>query len=160
MSLIHELVVHFRVSPSDLLRIIATAPARYKQYAIPKRKGGTRVIAQPSREVKALQRYILDHKLSTLPIHPAAMGYVRGKNILQNAACHQNNRIILKLDFVDFFPSIKIRDWDLLLRTLKTPVIQRDESSFYKTSCFGDKGQESHDVWRLVRPLHRRFPTS
>jgi hypothetical protein len=50
-------------------------PGSVKQYTIPKRKGGVRVIAQPSREVKALQRYILDHKLSTLPIHPAATGY-------------------------------------------------------------------------------------
>jgi hypothetical protein len=34
MSLIHELVVHLRISPSDLLRIISTAPARYKHYTI------------------------------------------------------------------------------------------------------------------------------
>ena len=127
MSLIHELVIHFRVSPSDLLRIISTAPARYKEYTIPKRKGGIRVIAQPSREVKALQRYILGQKLSTLPIHPAATGYVKGRNIFQNAEYHQSNRVILKLDFVDFFPSIKVGDWDFLLRTLKTPLIQRDE---------------------------------
>jgi RNA-directed DNA polymerase len=143
MSLIHELVVHFRVSPSDLLRIISTAPARYKQYTIPKRRGGIRVIAQPSRELKALQRYILDYKLSTLPIHAAATGYVKGQNILQNAAYHQNNRIILKLDFVDFFPSIKVRDWDLLLRILKTPIIQRDESSFYKNILFWGQGSRT-----------------
>ena len=71
MSLIHELVVHLRISPSDLLQIISTAPARYKHYTIPKRRGGVRVIAQPSREVKAIQRYILAAKLSTLPVHAA-----------------------------------------------------------------------------------------
>jgi RNA-directed DNA polymerase len=143
MSLIHELVVHFRVSPSDLLRIISTAPVRYKQYTIPKRKGGERIIAQPSREVKALQRYILDHKLSTLPVHPAATGYVKGQNILQNAAYHQHNRVILKLDFVDFFLSIKASDWDFLLRILKAPIIQRDESSFYKNILFWGQGSKN-----------------
>jgi RNA-directed DNA polymerase len=154
MSLIHELVIHFRVSPSDLLRIISTAPARYKEYTIPKRKGGIRVIAQPSREVKALQRYILGQKLSTLPIHPAATGYVKGRNIFQNAEYHQSNRVILKLDFVDLFPSIKVGDWDFLLRTLKTPLIQRDESSFYKNILFWGQGS------RVARCLAIGAPSS
>jgi hypothetical protein len=110
MSLIHELVVNFRISPSDLLRIISTAPARYKHYTIPKRRGGVRIIAQPSREVKAIQRYTLDNKLSTLPVHPAATGYIKGQNIFLNAEHHKDSRVILKLDFIDFFPSIKVRE--------------------------------------------------
>jgi RNA-directed DNA polymerase len=143
MSLIHELVVHFRISPSDLLRIIGTAPARYKHYTIPKRRGGVRIIAQPSREVKAIQRYILETKLSTFPVHAAATGYIKGQNILQNAESHRDSRVILKLDFMDFFPSIKVRDWDILLRVLKTPLILQNESSFYKSILFWGQGSKT-----------------
>ena len=152
MSLIHELVVHFRISPSDLLRIIGTAPARYKQYTIPKRRGGVRVIAQPSREVKALQRYLLDTKLSTFPVHAAATGYIKGRNILQNAEHHRDNRVILKLDFIDFFPSIKVRDWDILLRVLKTPLIQPDETSFYKNLLFWGQGSKTTKCLAIGAP--------
>jgi hypothetical protein len=82
MTLLSDLVTHFRIAPLDLMRIIDTAPARYKEYSIPKRNGGTRIIAQPSREVKALQRYIMRTKLIEFPIHDAATGYIRGRNIL------------------------------------------------------------------------------
>ena len=143
MSLIHELVVNFRISPSDLLRIINTAPARYKQYTIPKRRGGVRIIAQPSREVKAIQRYILETKLATLPVHAAATGYIKGQNILLNAEHHRDSRVILKLDFIDFFPSIKVRDWDILLRVLKTPLIEQNELSFYKNILFWGQGTKT-----------------
>jgi hypothetical protein len=140
MSLIHELVIHFRIGPTDLLRIISTAPIRYKQYTIPKRRGGVRVIAQPSREVKAIQRYLLDMKLATFPVHNAATGYVKGQNILKNAMRHKHNRVILKLDFVDFFPSIKTRDWDVLLASSKNTVVLKSDSTFYKQLLFWGQG--------------------
>ena len=41
----------------DLLKIIRTAPRRYKTFLIPKRSGGMREIAQPAREVKLLQHF-------------------------------------------------------------------------------------------------------
>lgn len=111
MSLVEELADHFGLSVSDMMRIVMTAPARYKVYEIPKRRGGTRVIAQPSRELKSIQRFIVDTRLSSLPIHASATGYVKRRNILQNAEPHQRNKVIRKLDFKEFFPSIRARDW-------------------------------------------------
>ncbi len=143
MSLIHELVVHFRIGPRDLLRIIATAPARYKQYNIPKRRGGVRTIAQPSREVKALQYYLLENKLSAFPIHASATGYIKTQNILQNAQHHQHSRVIMKLDFVDFFPSITVHDWDVLLSSHRPSVIERSDSAFYKQLLFWGQGSST-----------------
>src|SRR5258708_26849286 len=99
MSLLDEMVAHLRIGPTDLMRLIATAPARYKEYTIPKRLGGVRLIAQPSRELKALQRYILENKLSAFPIHPAATAYIKGVNIRHNAAAHAKNRVMRNLDF-------------------------------------------------------------
>jgi len=59
VPLLLALSVEFGLGTADLLRIIGTAPARYKVYSIPKRNGGARVIAQPSRELKDIQRFIL-----------------------------------------------------------------------------------------------------
>lgn len=96
----------------DLARVILTAPRRYKEFKIPKRRGGFRNVAQPAREVKALQRAILDNYLRELPVHPSATAYESGSSIRENAARHaSNNGPILKLDFEDFFPSIGIYDW-------------------------------------------------
>ena len=44
----------------ELVRLIRSAPYRYKVYRIPKRKHGEfRTIAQPAREVKALQYWVM-----------------------------------------------------------------------------------------------------
>jgi RNA-directed DNA polymerase len=96
--------------PQDILAIIHQAPVSYKRYAIPKRTGGQRLIAQPAKEVKKLQR-LLAMRLSALPIHEAATAYVRGRSIKDNAERHASNGPIMKFDFKEFFPSIRDRDW-------------------------------------------------
>ena len=115
-ELLHDLSIEFGLGSSDLLRIISTAPARYKVFQIPKRRGGMRTIAQPARELKAIQWFVLKKELSKLPVHKAATGYIRGQNIWENANAHVGNRILLKLDFKDFFPSITVRDWQRYAR--------------------------------------------
>jgi len=154
MSLLDEMAVHFRIAPADLLRIIDTAPARYKQYTIPKRSGGVRTIAQPSREVKLLQRYIMETKLSAFPIHDAATGYIKRRNIFYNAQCHQNARVILKLDFENFFPSIKVNDWTTLLSRHRPEAIERRDLRLYQQLLFW--GQQSP----IPRCLSIGAPTS
>ena len=46
-----------------------------------------------------------------MPIHEAATAYKTGSSIKENASRHLSSRIILKLDFENFFPSIKVADW-------------------------------------------------
>lgn len=110
-SLLEMLVVESGLTQWDLGRIIATAPRRYKVFTIPKRSGGEREIAQPAREVKVLQRILIANVLSQLPVHDAAMAYRSGRSIKDNAARHVGHGPILKLDFQDFFPSIRANDW-------------------------------------------------
>ncbi len=136
MSVLEEMIQYFRIGASDLMQLIATAPARYKQYTIPKRHGGVRIIAQPSRELKALQRYILEHKLSAFPIHPSATAYIKGINIRHNAASHKQNKAILKLDFENFFPSIMVKDWDRLLRARRPAGIEPADARYYRSLLF------------------------
>src|SRR5436190_12079350 len=105
------IMIETGLSASDADRIIASAPKRYKEYQIPKRAGGWRTIAQPSRELKLLQRLLIEQWLTKLPVHNAAMAYVTSRNIINNARAHKKNPAILKLDFENFFSSIRVRDW-------------------------------------------------
>ncbi|MGH6734581.1 MAG: retron St85 family RNA-directed DNA polymerase [Methyloceanibacter sp.] len=99
------------LSHEDLQRIIRTAPSRYKVFTIKKRAGGTREIAQPARELKVLQRVLIAKILDRLPIHEAATAYRRHRSIRDNASPHSGHGPILKMDFKDFFPSIRSEDW-------------------------------------------------
>jgi len=103
--------VHTGLPEAVVRRIARTAPVRYKEYTIPKRNGGYRRISQPARELKILQRSLIDILLNQLPIHDSAMAYREGLSICENAARHAQNGPILKMDFKDFFPSIIKNDW-------------------------------------------------
>jgi len=92
--------------------LIRSAPYRYKVYQIPKRSGsGMRTIAQPAREVKELQYWVIKNIFPLMVVHPTATAYMTGKNIRDNCEAHANNSYLLKLDFKDFFPSIKGDDF-------------------------------------------------
>lgn len=101
--------------PSHLAKIIQTAPLRYKLFEIPKKSGGMREVAQPAREVKAIQRWIIQELGPSLPVHGCAMAYREGTSIRQNAEAHATSRFMLKLDFTNFFPSILRSDLQLHL---------------------------------------------
>jgi len=111
-ELIATLVAGTGLTERDIRKIISNAPRRYKEYTIPKRTEGVRWIAQPARELKALQRVLEREYLSRLPVHNAAMAYRSGRSIRDNALAHVENGPILKMDFKDFFPSIRVADWE------------------------------------------------
>lgn len=96
--------------PAHLGIIIRTAPVRYKLFEIPKKAGGMRQVAQPAREVKAIQRWLVDKVGPNLPIHVSATAYCSGSSIKKNAEAHVDSRFMLKLDFKNFFPSITLDD--------------------------------------------------
>jgi RNA-directed DNA polymerase len=103
--------------PRTIETIMLSAPNRYKRFCIPKRSGrGDRLIAQPAREVKAIQRWLVENELSDLPIHESATAFKTGSSIGQNAEKHVLNRYLFKTDFVDFFPSLKASDLESHIR--------------------------------------------
>src|SRR5690606_17176263 len=107
------------LSSVDIQRVIRTAPRRYKVFPIEKRGGGYRIVAQPSRELKMLQRITVNKVLTDLPVHEAAHGYVKGKGIRTNAMAHKGARYILKMDLENFFPSIRPLDFARYLVRMK-----------------------------------------
>lgn len=154
MKLLHELNVSTGIAIYDLLRIINTAPARYKTYFIPKRDGGQRMIAHPSREVKILQRFLLKKYLRRLPVHQAAFAYVKDRNILHNARVHVDQEVILKLDFTDFFTSINVNDWRIFLSKHKSDVFDIKDFEITKQLLFWSIGS------RVAKCLSIGAPTS
>lgn len=108
----------------DVRTILMRAPVSYKKYMIPKRNGGQRLISQPAREVKALQR-VLAHRLRHLPVHDTAMAYRKGQSIRSNAERHAGNGPILKYDFQNFFHSIRMADWQSYCK--KNSVFSQDD---------------------------------
>ncbi len=95
------------VPEEEIKRIFACAPHTYKQYTIPKRSGGVRVIAQPAGETKFIQRWLIENLFEKLPVHSCAMAYKTGASIKKNAQAHVHNSYLVKFDFKDFFTSIK-----------------------------------------------------
>lgn len=112
-------------SVHDIGSLISNAPRMYKVYRIPKRTGGYRVIAQPSKAIKSLQRYTVELLRDSLPIHSCAMAYQKGKDIKLNAQVHCKNEYILKMDFEDFFNSINP---ELFKKCLKLDRLNFSES--------------------------------
>lgn len=116
MDIFHEVRKRLAFSEAELDIYLNTAPFRYKTYKIKKRQGGLREISQPSRDLKVLQRFILDNFLNDrLVCHDAAMAYRENRSIINNVRPHASNPYLLKMDFKDFFPSIKVENFTSLL---------------------------------------------
>ncbi|MFS1161876.1 retron St85 family RNA-directed DNA polymerase [Aeromonas salmonicida] len=94
----------------ELLIKAMKAPSSYRIYTIPKRSGGKRTIAQPTAEVKNIQRCIVRTVLDPLPTSDISTAYKRDLSIKDNAKKHLGKKFILKMDFKDFFPSIYPED--------------------------------------------------
>ena len=105
--LFQRLLARTPFSEKELVVLIATAPTRYKDHYINKRNGrGKRLISQPTKEIKFLQRVLIKYELADLPMHEAAMAYRKGISTKNHAEQHASSRYLLKLDFRDFFLSL------------------------------------------------------
>lgn len=104
MSVIRRLAAVLRQSDSGISAFLVTAPRKYKVYKIPKRTTGFRVIAQPAKGLKDIQRAFV--QLYNFPVHDASMAYMKGKGIRDNAAAHAGNQYLLKADLEDFLTQL------------------------------------------------------
>lgn len=132
----------FAFSEQEFAKYVKTAPYRYKTYPIAKRSGGTREISQPSRDLKVIQRFILEEYLERKFVyHQAATAYRNGKSIVDNARPHLANSYLLKMDFKDFFPSIKASDFVRYLQDMAISVSELEAETlamvFFKQTIDG-----------------------
>lgn len=106
-----QILSAFGISPSDLNRLITTAPHRYKVFYIPKKNAGKlREIAQPAQELKVIQNWLVSYLSKHLPVHDCAVAYRMERGIKHNALRHVGKRFVLKMDMENFFPSIAQKD--------------------------------------------------
>ena len=103
------------IRKETLLKVAASANHRYKSYRIDKKTSGYRTIEHPTPELKFLQRWLNRNVFCVLKQHKKAMGYRTGVNIADNARIHARNNFLLKIDFADFFPSLREEDVRLVL---------------------------------------------
>jgi len=99
---------------ADLKRMIARrsvdaceGPLSHYHYRILAKTGGdVRLIEAPKPRLKAIQKRILAEILEKIPVHPAVHGFRRGRSIKTFAAPHVGQRVVVRMDLRDFFPSI------------------------------------------------------
>ncbi|HID2501024.1 TPA: retron St85 family RNA-directed DNA polymerase [Enterobacter cloacae] len=119
-----------------IFKVANEADSHYGKFSIPKKNGGTRIVYQPSKELKVLQRLLHDNVLSKLPIHPNAVAYQKGSSVYRHASIHKAKRFMLKLDFEAFFDSITKNDIEEYINDNK--------------HIFGDKWSK-HDTDLLIK---------
>lgn len=81
----------------------------YRTYEIPKKSGGMRVITEPIAPLKSLQKSVLEFGLNRVPVHPSATGFVKGKSIVDNAAPHADQSLVVNADIRGFFPETSFK---------------------------------------------------
>jgi len=110
-------LIHF---DEGRLATLTEVPERfYRRYRIFKRPllRGSREIQSPSKELKAVQAWVLRNILDKLSTSSYATAYVRGRSLLDNVNPHMSNRYFLAVDIRDFFPSVNLSlVYDLFLR--------------------------------------------
>ncbi|RJT15666.1 retron St85 family RNA-directed DNA polymerase [Rahnella inusitata] len=112
MSYLDEIANYLDKSVPYLIKNYISAPREYKVFYINKKNSSEkREVAQPSKEIKEIQRAIVKTLLETIPIHSCAKAYMKNSSIYDNALPHKDNAFLLKMDFRNFFPSIKPSDF-------------------------------------------------
>lgn len=93
----------------------------YHYRILAKRLGSVRLIEAPKPRLKDLQLQILRWILEKIPPHPAVHGFVHSRSIKTFVAPHVGQRVVLRMDLRDFFPTfggVRIQN---LFRTLGYP---------------------------------------
>ena len=94
----------------SVLAYIVTFPEKnYREFNIPKRSGGIRIIQSPYPALQMVQCWILNNLLRNISLSDSSTGFISGKSILNNAKPHKDNKCLLKMDLCDFFPSIVLK---------------------------------------------------
>ena len=98
----------------------------YHYRVLAKRFGSIRLIEAPKQRLKDLQRQILLWILEKIPQHPAVHGFVKGRSIQTFVSPHVGQRIVLRMDLRDFFPTFSGARVQGLFRTLGYPEAVAD----------------------------------
>lgn len=94
MALLEQISRGLGVSESYVVAMSNRASHAYKSYLIPKRNKRFRTIHHPAKELKAIQRWLLDHVINRWPVHEAATAYRKGIGIKANASRQDRKSVV------------------------------------------------------------------
>lgn len=103
----HHLAVVAGVSSQTIGQIRSNPAAYYTRFRIPKQRGGSRLIAAPTVQLRKILDWLHIHLTSRLAVHHAAHGFRRGRSIVTNATPHVGAAAVLRLDLEDFFGTVR-----------------------------------------------------
>jgi RNA-directed DNA polymerase len=93
----------------------------YHYRVLAKASGSIRLIETPKPRLKQLQRRIFVAILDRIPPHSAVHGFVKGRSIQTFAAPHVGERVVLRMDLENFFPSFAGARVQSFFRTVGYP---------------------------------------
>jgi RNA-directed DNA polymerase len=112
---------------------------RYRSFDIKKRGGGVRKIRAPALPMKRLQKRIAELLERQYAPRSSVFGYVKGRNIRQNAERHLGRRWVLRVDLKDFFPSINFGRVRGLLLNKPFAMTKEAATAVAKLCCDGNE---------------------
>lgn len=95
------------ISARTLYAVSNNISKHYHKAKLPKKSGGYRKLSVPDEILKAIQRQISEVLLIHMPVSKYAKAYRFGSSTLRNAKHHVGKQVVLKLDILHFFDSIR-----------------------------------------------------
>ncbi len=97
-------------SAKTLYAVSNSLDKHYRTAEIPKKNGGIRKLRVPDVLLKAIQHQITEVLILPRPISRYAKAYYPGSSTVRNAKHHVGQSVVLKLDILHFFDSIRYSD--------------------------------------------------
>ena len=95
------------ISAKTLYAVSNNINKHYYKAKLPKKSSGYRNLSVPDDILKAIQRQISEMLLIHMPVSRYAKAYRFGNSTLRNAKHHVGKQVVLKLDILHFFDSIR-----------------------------------------------------
>ena len=95
------------ISAKTLYAVSNNLSKHYRKAKLPKKSGGYRNLSVPDEVLKSIQKRIAEVLLIHMPASRYAKAYRFGSSTLRNAKHHIGKQVVLKLDILHFFDSIR-----------------------------------------------------
>jgi len=136
----------------------------YRVWRIPKAHGGFRIIEAPKERLAAAQRRILDDVLVSVPPHPAAHGFVRGRSAVSFSGPHSLHDTVVRIDLKHCFEHANYRRVKAVFTAIGyTPGVCEYLAALCTTTCSIDDAAQLdsfHAALLRERHLPQGAPTS
>lgn len=121
----------------------------YKEFDIPKRSGGTRIITAPTGKLKDIQRCISAIVAPYYRTPECVHGFAEGRSVATNARNHTGRNYVLNIDLKDFFPTIT---YTRVMNSLQELGFNEEVSDIISRLCTIPMWDERKEMWRNALP--------